>query len=110
VGQLEKGNTERVFKRFRISPECKLIIPINLKGQHWMLAVVQAGAIEVYDSMKYSGVPSIVSSFFMKYYAKECKLSVCDFPRQDNLVDCGVFMLCGAEDLVCNRGWTFSQK
>jgi Ulp1 family protease len=82
---------------------------VNLKGVHWITTVVHSGRIEVYDSMKYSGVPAILQSFFQKYYGKECKVEVGGFPKQDNLVDCGVFTLCGIEDLIHNREWTFSQ-
>lgn len=110
VGQLEKGNAERVLKRFAVTPTNRLMIPINHRGNHWMMVVVEAGRIDAYDSMKFSGVPPILASFFTKYYGKECQLVVCDFPKQDNLIDCGMFMLCGMEDLLNGRQCTFSQK
>uniref|UniRef100_A0A1A9W530 Ubiquitin-like protease family profile domain-containing protein n=1 Tax=Glossina brevipalpis TaxID=37001 RepID=A0A1A9W530_9MUSC len=96
-----------------------LLIPINVAGTHWCIAIVQIKnhTIKCYDSMGLSN-PSILKD--LKQYLKKeaidkCKEpihftleSVSNTPRQINDSDCGVISCIIAEYVTRNKSITFS--
>lgn len=70
-----------------------------------------ADAIKIYDSMKNKGIPKEIHLFFENYYDKKLEITVSEgYPQQNNVYDCGIFMLSAIEDLIEGREWTFSQE
>ena len=109
----------------------KMVVPVNVGGAHWCLAVahVKEGKVQYYDSMGGGGQRYL--NGLKQFFADEAKKypgdpvaagaaswaevptqvwvgSVCVTPQQNNFVDCGVFACYFANYISADKAMGFT--
>lgn len=100
-----------------IKDKRKLFFPINVNGNHWILAVVfvQEGIIGYFDSFNNEKNMKTYNPFLLSYLKiifidKEWITTLIESPKQSNDCDCGVFLCANLYYLSQNRMPNFTQK
>jgi hypothetical protein len=100
-----------------IKDKRKLFFPMNVNGNHWLLAVVfvQEGIIGYFDSFNNEKTMKTYNPFLLSYLNivftnKEWITTLIESPKQTNECDCGVFLCANLYYLSKNRMPNFTQK
>ena len=115
------GNVARWSKQIDIFDFDLLFIPINLSNSHWILGFVDLKnqLIGAWDSLNQPDpeYPQLIEMYLRdEWVAKKggpfpyhFSVDRTQVPKQDNMVDCGVFISMFAESLARGVGTDFSQ-
>ena len=100
-----------------IQDKRKLFFPLNVDGNHWILAVVfvQEGIIGYFDSFNNEKTMERYNPFLLRYLKiifkdKEWITTLMESPKQSNSCDCGVFLCANLYYLSKNRMPNFTKK
>lgn len=92
----------RLFQKYGMTPNSKVLLPVYWKNKHWMFVVVCSESIQVCDSIENRGLlPRPITIFCNSLFGTSgIPKRIEKFPQQDNSTDCGVFTLCGIRALA----------
>ena len=119
--QVEKGTNVKAwppagYPAAKIEQVANHIFPIHMDQNHWGMAVLSRGELDFYSSIpgyetKLAEVWAPIESWLMAVGVQVGPFKVPSQPRQNNAVDCGVFICCEVRWLI--EGWplaTLEQK
>lgn len=100
-----------------IQDKRKLFFPLNVDGNHWILAVVfvQEGIIGYFDSFNNEKTMERYNPFLVRYLNiifknKDWITTLIESPKQSNSCDCGVFLCANLYYLSQNKLPNFTKK
>ena len=111
-------DVKRWFRKSKIEPEGFLLVPINVKGNHWALCIVNFDErlVYYYDSLPgYSDrnyareLANIIERTYSRLYHR-MTIDILRGPIQTNSYDCGVFVLAMAKYVSEGKRPNYSQK
>ena len=110
--------TNKHTKNVSIQDKQKLFFPLNIDGNHWILAVVfvQQGIIGYFDSFNNEETMRRYNPFLLRYLKIIFKdkddwiTTLIESPKQTNSCDCGVFLCANLYYLSKNKMPNFSKK
>ena len=118
----DENNFDTRFIRYtknvaNIQDKRKLFFPLNVDGNHWILAVVfvQEGIIGYFDSFNSKKTMTRYNPFLLRYLKiifkdKDWITTLIESPKQSNSCDCGVFLCANLYYLSQNRMPNFTKK